>query len=132
VSYLSDKDLISVDGNCEMIEVPINARYNFVAGKKNNWTASLGTSSYFMKEEYYNYSIKVNGVNEEHDHVYHSSSKNLFAVINLGAGYERSIGKSLTLRAEPYFKIPLSGVGTGNLSMSGAGINIGLIKSFHK
>jgi hypothetical protein len=131
VADLYNKDLVSVDGDCEMIEIPINARFTFATTNKGKWTAALGTASYFMKEEYYSYYIMNNGQNEETDHTYHTSSANWLAAINLAAGYQRSIGKNLDLRLEPYFKIPLSGTGTGNLPLSSTGINIGITKLFH-
>lgn len=130
VAYLNNLNLISVDGECEMIEVPVNARYTFAANKKGSWSASLGVSSYFMNEEYYKYSLKINGTNEEHDHTYHIASKNFFAVANLAAGYQKNISNTLNLRLEPYLKIPLSGVGTGKLPLTSAGLTIGIIKSF--
>ncbi|MEP6846561.1 MAG: hypothetical protein ABI861_11180, partial [Panacibacter sp.] len=131
VSYLNNKELVSVDGDCEMIEIPINARYTFSTTHKGKWTTALGTSSYFMKEEYYTYLINVNGTNEEYNYTYYPSSKNYLAVINLTVAYEKKIGKSFSFRAEPYLKIPLTGLGTGSLPLSGAGINIGIMKSFH-
>ncbi|HXL56852.1 MAG TPA: outer membrane beta-barrel protein, partial [Chitinophagaceae bacterium] len=128
----SNVSFLSVSGICNMIEIPINVRYRFASNKNNhNWTATLGTSSYLMTKEYYDYSAIVNGENQQGEFTHYPSSKHLFAVINLGAGYERKISNGFSLRAEPYFKVPVSGIGTGNLHMSSTGITLGITKSFH-
>ncbi|MEP6513177.1 MAG: outer membrane beta-barrel protein [Parafilimonas sp.] len=125
-------DLLSADGWCNMLEVPLTVKYNFNSKKtKSNFTATLGTSSYFMSKEYYNYNTKENGIISEYDYIYHNSSKNLFGVINVGAGYQKQLGKNFSLRIEPYLKIPISKIGTGNLPISSAGVNLGITKSFH-
>jgi hypothetical protein len=130
VPYLMNKDIVSVDGKCEMTEVPITVRYTVGENKKGRWLANMGTSAYFMKEEYYGYILNINGQNQFRDRTYYPSSNKLFAVLNIGGGYERKIGSSFNVRAEPYLKIALGGIGTGNLPMSGTGINISITKSF--
>lgn len=132
VTDLAYVDLLSVKGNCNMIEIPLNLRYNFATNNKHGWAAAVGTSSYFMSKEYYDYSVMSNGVNQTKEQTYHSSSKKIFAVINFSAGYEHQLNHALTLRIEPYFKIPVRGIGTGNLYMSSTGINIGVTKYFGK
>ncbi len=131
VPDLANASFLSISGSCNMIEIPINVRYRFASNKNNhNWTASVGTSSYLMTKEYYDYSAIVNGENQQGEFTHYPSSKHLFATINFSAGYERKISNTLSLRAEPYFKIPMKGIGTGNLRMSSTGINLGITKSF--
>jgi hypothetical protein len=125
-------DLVSVSGKCTMIEIPLNLRYNFALHKKYNLTLAAGASSYFMTREYYDYSLVSSGQTQTMEQTYHSSSKKILAAVNLSAGFERRINSSLTFRAEPYFKIPVSGIGTGKLYMSSTGINLGVIKYFGK
>ncbi len=123
---------LSINGSCNMIEIPINVRYRFASNKNNhNWTVAAGTSSYLMTREYYDYSAIANGEDQHGEFTHYPSSKHLFATVNLNTGYEIKIGNTLSLRAEPYFKIPIKGIGTGNLHMSSTGINLGITKSFH-
>gem|GEM_PF-2235458 len=132
VWFPAGSDLVSVTGKCTMIEIPLNARYRFSINNKQNFSISAGTSSYFMTKEYYDYFLTANAQTTTIEETYHSSSKSLLAVINVGVGYERKIGTALTFKAEPYFKIPVSGIGTGKLRMSSTGINLGVIKYFGK
>lgn len=129
--YWQNAEIYSVDGNCRMITIPVNIRYNFSAGKKNDWFITGGMSSYLMNNEYYDYKYEYYGNIRYRGYEYKENSQVWMAAINLGVGYERSIGKSFQFRAEPYFRLPVSGMGKGNLSLNSAGIFIGIGKKFH-
>jgi hypothetical protein len=124
-------DLLSVDGHCNMFEVPLNIRYKFESKSSHNFTASLGASSYFMTKESYNYSMISWGQTVNGKFTNFPKSTNLFSAINVSAGYEKKLN-NVSLLIEPYFKVPVKGIGTGNLYMSSTGINIGLKKYFGK
>jgi hypothetical protein len=49
-------------------------------------------------------------------------------VINISAGYTYKLGKIGDLRFEPYIKLPVSKIGTGNLPIQSGGIFIGFTK----
>ena len=125
-----------LDGNCNMIEIPVGLRYDFSVGKNHRYFIKAGLSSYFMKKEYYNY-------NGEHyysstgrwypymkDTTYSNSTKTLFSILQISAGYEHMIGEKTKIRIEPYLKIPLVGVGYGSLPIASAGISLGISYSF--
>jgi hypothetical protein len=46
----------------------------------------------------------------------------------VGFAYSRQLGKSGSLRIEPYIKLPVKGLGIGSLPIMSSGINVGLIK----
>jgi hypothetical protein len=52
----------------------------------------------------------------------------LFSIVDLSIGYEQKLGKIGNLRIEPYLRIPLSGIGTGDLSILSAGLNLGITR----
>ncbi len=126
VPFLNYVNLVNVNGSCNMIEVPINLRYNIHSGAKNTWFATTGLSSYFMFKESYDYKYIYNGVDGENYYTYRKSSQNWFSIVNLSAGYEHNLGKIGNLRLEPYLRIPLSGMGTGSLPIMSAGLNVGI------
>ena len=45
-----------------------------------------------------------------------------FSVLNLSVGYERVISKRLSIQAEPYLKVPLTGLGAGSMKMGSYGM----------
>lgn len=129
--YLRDVEIMNADGNCYMITIPLNVRYNISAGEKNNWFVSTGMSSYLMNKEYYDFTYRHPGgqpMRKGYD--YKTAEKNWMTVINLNLGYERTFLKTFNFRIEPYFRLPVSGVGTGNLSLSSGGVYIGIGKKF--
>jgi len=119
----------SLDGSCRMIEIPINVRYKFDATGKNHWYATAGISSYLMGRESYTYDISHGaGPSYPTSVSYNNHPKNWFSILNLGVGYERSLGAKTNLRVEPYMKLPVSGVGTGNISLTSTGLYIGVTR----
>jgi Outer membrane protein beta-barrel domain len=122
--------LLNVDGTCNMLEIPVNVRYNFSKGSKMKWFATAGLSTYLMSKENYNYEYSNYwGSTADSDWSIHKPSQYWFSIINLSAGFEQRVGKIGNLRLEPYARIPLSRIGTGKLPIVSAGLNIGLVRT---
>jgi len=115
--------LESVDANCKVYEIPLLVNYNFTRNKKANWFGTAGLSSYLMKKEAYDYNYKTNtGQLATRSWVYNNENKHYFSVLTLAGGYERNLNKQLSLSFSPYFKIPLKGIGFGNVKLNSAGV----------
>ncbi len=119
----------NLDGNCHMIELPLNVRYNLRINKKSTWFALIGTSSYLMKKEDYKYRYMSYGEVKEKQLSYKNSSKNWASILNISAGYSVNVGNAAALRIEPYIKIPFKGVGIGRLPITSSGIYFGFTKN---
>jgi hypothetical protein len=120
-----------VSGTCNMYEIPVNVRYNIAQTKNTSFFAVLGLSSYLMHEENYNYELSTTGGSAWPSNVsYYHSTKNWFSIMNLSVGYEHRLGKIGDIRIEPYAKLPLSGVGKGNLAITSGGLNVGISRRF--
>jgi len=122
--------LNSVNGTCNMFEIPVNVRYNISQTKKSTFFAVLGLSSYLMNKESYDYELSSYGASWPSDASYYHSTQNWFSIMNLSVGYEHRLGKIGDIRIEPYAKLPLSGVGKGSLAITSAGLNVGISKRF--
>ena len=124
--------IADVSGNCKMIEVPLTVKYNFSSRQNSEWFATLGSSSYFMKEERYSYNYYYGSVGPvPHYRKYKNSSSNLFSNISLSAGYAHQLGNSSSyLRVEPYVKFPISGMGIGKLPLFSTGLQLSVVKKF--
>ena len=124
-------NLIDINGNCGMFEIPLNLRFDFRGHRGDGFYLIAGASSYLMKKENYDYLAELyNGQPYSVNWTYRNSGNNFFSIVNLGGGYQKSIGKIGSLRIEPYFKIPLRGVGIGSLPISSYGLYFGLMRSF--
>ncbi|MEI6086611.1 MAG: outer membrane beta-barrel protein [Bacteroidota bacterium] len=122
-SWISYFNIETVDGYCKMWDVPIIATYHFTGNSNGNSFLSLGASSYFMKNENYNYLYFYNNQYYTRTNNYTSTDQHLLGLLHISAGIERPIGKNITSIIEPYAKIPLSGVGFGSIQLSSFGLN---------
>lgn len=129
--YYQNVKMLYVDGNCKMLTVPLNIRYNVIAGQNSNWFIAGGMSSYFMNQEHYDYTYQYyNEPPKTKGYTYKVLEKNWMTVININVGFEKSLWKKYHFRVEPYFRLPVSGMGTGNLSLSSGGIYLGFGRRF--
>ncbi len=117
--------LQKIDADCRVYEIPLIVSYNFGAGKKHNWFAAAGLSSYLMKKETYDYYYKYpGGTTYIHTRQINNENNHFFSGASLSGGYTRQLNKTFSLSAEPYVKLPLSGVGAGDIRLQSAGLLI--------
>ena len=124
-SWLSYQDVQMVTGSCNMFEIPVNIRYDISFNKKGRFFASTGLSSYIMDKQDYDCSyIDDNGDLQKYPWSEDSNYNYFISNLNFSIGYERAIGKRFSIQAEPYFKLPLKGLGYGSIDMNSYGIFI--------
>jgi hypothetical protein len=121
-------DQLKVDGVCNMWEFPVNVRYNLSTGEKMKWFATAGVSAYYMSKEKYDCSGYLNGAPWSEEWNKKPSHNSWSTNLNLSVGYEQRLGRIGNLRLEPYVRVPMSGIGTGKLSIMSAGLNIGITR----
>ena len=115
--------LQSIDANCKVYEIPLTLSYIFDKNKNHNWFVSAGLSSYLMKRESYVYYYKnSSGTTWDRPWTVTNKNKNYFSVLDISGGYEYSFNKHVSVMAEPYVKMPLSGIGLGKIKLNSAGI----------
>jgi hypothetical protein len=118
-------------GNCKMVEMPLAVKYNFSIRKESTWFATLGISSYFMKEENYTYNYYYGTSGPvPHQKEYKNSSTDLFSAMSISGGYIHRLGNFADVRIEPYLKLPMYGMGIGELPFLSTGLQVGITKKF--
>ena len=119
----------SVNGRCNMLDIPINLRYDVVLRPRLNgqipsrWFLSGGVTTYIMQQEDYAYNYPVG------THIYPTTPKGWhgnsgrynFSQLNLSAGYERALSRRLSWQVEPFVKAPLKGVGYYKINLLSTG-----------
>lgn len=124
-SYLS---LLSLDGGCHMVVVPLTVRYHFNLGDQP-FFAGIGANAYFMKKERYAYLAETNnGSRYKGNRQYTNSGNHIFSHLQLSAGYSYRLSPRTLLRAEPYYNIPLKKIGIGNMELTSAGLQLAIIR----
>lgn len=124
-TYWSTVEILEVDANCLVYEIPLDLRYDLRPAKSTNIFTSVGLSSYIMKKEDYDYSYNRYGY-PHFAEAYYNGNKHLFSVIRLSAGVERKVSKNLSMFAAPALSIPLAGVGEGQVKLYSAEMMLGV------
>ncbi len=115
-------DLKRVDADCKVYEIPLTVYYSFKEKNHHHWFAALGSSSYLMKKETYNYLYKTQTGYLYRGWSLENKNKHYFSVITLSGGYAYRLNKTFSLIAEPYAKIPIQGLGYGKVKLKSTGI----------
>jgi hypothetical protein len=121
-SWFDYVTLEDVTGDCSMFDIPLNARFNAVRKKSSNIFVSAGLSTYLMNEENYSYFYYYNSTPTTRERSYDANSQYFFSILNISAGYEKKLTKAFSLQVEPFFKLPLTGLGFGEIDLNSAGV----------
>jgi hypothetical protein len=127
------QDGLEVDGikaNSRVTEIPVTLRYNLKKDDKQKIFISAGGVSSIVHFERYNYAYTKNGREKNGFKAYDESIGNVFSNLHFSVGYEHRLGNIGDMRIEPYYRIPLNGIGAGDLPVSSVGINLGLVRYF--
>jgi hypothetical protein len=118
--------LTSLEGDCDMWDIPLNVRYNIIVKPGIKWFVNAGTSSYIMRNQAYTYYFIVNNYPAQKDWKTGSQQNEWFKIINFSAGFEKALNKSWSLQTEPFVKLPVRGLGFGKMDISSYGIMLGV------
>lgn len=109
-----------VSADCNVLDVPLQVHYAFTP----QLSLMAGASSYFMLKEKYEYYYEY-GPSRKRE--FKNASNHYFSVVNLGITWEAQTRGRLKWALQPYAKIPLGGVGQGQVKLYSAGINLQLM-----
>lgn len=116
----------TVDGSCNMLDIPLNVRYDLVLQPRTNgrlpsrWFMSGGLTTYVMNKEDYHYTYSSYTHGQKNDWSTSTGSYG-FSNLNMSVGYERALGKRLFWQVEPFIKLPLKGVGAYKINLLSTG-----------
>lgn len=119
------RNVALVKGRFNMLEIPLNIRYDFSVYNNTIFFVSGGASSYLNANEKASYYFGFFG-SESKQFSYGSGNTYLFSTINLSLGVETGLSNSLSLLIAPYIKVPTGGIGFGDVRMSSVGLNVAL------
>ncbi|UOQ72347.1 hypothetical protein [Hymenobacter cellulosilyticus] len=107
---------------CRITDLPINLRYDVLNRENMAVFVSAGLTSLLMRDEQYAYDYEYYGKYYTRDWNISKGSNHFLSVVNLSAGYERSLANRWSVQGEPFVKVPLGGVGFGKVKLSSAGV----------
>jgi hypothetical protein len=116
-----------LDASCNVLEIPVQASYNVIKKGINSVNLNAGLSSYLMLKE--DYVLKYNSLygQTNWDLQKRNANRHLLSIVDLSATYFVKVQHSnLKVGVEPFIKIPLTGVGEGNINLKSSGISLKL------
>ncbi|MFN8357324.1 MAG: hypothetical protein U0Y10_22900 [Spirosomataceae bacterium] len=115
----------NISATCQIVDIPVNLRWDAVRKQKYDLFLNGGLSSYIMLTEQYNYEYAPPyNTNTHLRQSYEEVGKNqhFMSTLNLSLGYERQLRRGFTVQLEPYLKLPLKGVGFAAVDIYSTGL----------
>ncbi len=109
-------------GECIMIDIPLNIRYNPLIKGKHQLFISGGISTYFILKEDYFFSYDVDDPDLPDYWGTDKLSSYPFGIVNASIGYEYLLNRKSSLQVEPFINIPTTGIGWGEVKLYTVGI----------
>lgn len=124
----SRADKISgIDASCNILEIPLQISYSLFHNKNNHVQFSTGLSSYLMLKEEYNFKYTPQSGYKDYLLVKNNTNQHYLSVLNLAASYHiKPKSANIQWAIEPYVKLPLGGVGEGNVRLKSSGISLNM------
>jgi hypothetical protein len=113
-----------VNAVCKVIDIPINFRRYFESKKDHRFFTSAGLSSYLMLREDYSYDYNGSHPAWPSEWSLKNQNQHYLGILNFSIGYEKPLTNRLALGLEPYVKIPLTGIGAGEVKFLSFGANL--------
>lgn len=111
---------------CLILDIPVNLKYNFLNFEHSRLYASTGIASYIMLNEEYDFRYNQNGYDLPQSWNERTGTGHLMSNVGFSIGLEYNIHPRWSLRAEPYVRVPLKGVGEGNVKLYSIGSFVSL------
>jgi hypothetical protein len=124
---LSNEHIDFVNGSFKMIELPLNLRYDFSIQGNTSFFINGGLSSYMILGQNNAYYCHDNiGYQRWIRQSYNKNEIYWFSAFNFSMGFEANISNNISLQVDPYVKLPLNGMGIGEIKLSSYGINMAI------
>ncbi|TSD63442.1 PorT family protein [Inquilinus sp. KBS0705] len=122
----------SVTASCIVLDIPLNVGYQFYNKNRNKFSLGTGLSSYFMLSEDYKFNHAEGGYNSIDPWTYNikNQNKHIMGILNLNATYQREVNSKLDIGIQPYMKLPLTGIGYGQVNLRSAGVSVSVMYNF--
>jgi hypothetical protein len=112
---------------CVLIDIPVSMKYSFANFSNSRFYATAGFSSYIMLDEEYQFDFGNNqsaGLPQQLNR--RTGSSHWMSNATVSVGYELDLMEGISVRAEPFLKVPLKGVGLGNVNLYSMGSLVSL------
>src|SRR5690606_40671317 len=112
---------LSVDADCDVLDIPVNINVDILRQRQTTWFASTGISSYLMLKETYDYTYPPHQYGDLKQLTLRNQNRHVLGIGNLSVGYRRQLGGAVNLTVQPFVKVPLTGIGNGKIRLYSSG-----------
>ncbi len=125
--------IAGIEASCKVLEIPLGFSYNLAENQKGSLHVNAGLSSYMMLKENYRFIYTEASGRKDRFLEEKNANQHYFSVVDLSATYNIKLkNKKVALGVQPYVKIPLAGIGEGNVPLKSSGISLKLNYEFSK
>lgn len=116
---------------CILLDIPVTLKYNFLDFGRSRLFATAGISTYIMLNEVYAFNYYGNEPDLAQRWSAKTGTRHWASNAGFSIGFEYDLTSTLSLRAEPFIKVPLRKVGWGNVDLYSTGSFISLYYHFN-
>ncbi len=115
---------MTMEGKCNIIEIPLDVVYHFSGVGNTGFVASAGLRSYMLHSEWYGFEYDPMDMNPDllEEKNMDNQNKNWLGSIELSMGYSKKISTNLSVQVAPYLQIPVTGFGDGKVNLYSCGV----------
>ena len=124
-------DPSNVQADCKVLDIPLNFDYRIFNDYQNKISIGTGLSSYIMLHENYLFNYPAGSGINQFSYTVPNTNKYFFGVINFQATYLRQINSKFGISLQPYLKLPLAGIGAGQVNLQTTGLALGVTWNFN-
>ena len=122
-----------IDASCNVLEIPLQVSYTLLDANNKQIRISSGLSSYLMLKEEYSFKYTAQSGYKDYLLVKSNANQHYLSVLSLSASYLiKPKSSHLQWAIEPYVKLPMGGVGEGNVRLKSSGISLNLTYDIRK
>ena len=108
-------------GKCLLIDIPISLKYNVLHFDDSRIFASGGVSSYIMLNEDYRFDYGGYSSGQPQRWQERTGTRHWMSNAVFSLGYEMDLKSNISLRIEPFIKVPIQEVGWANVKLYSMG-----------
>jgi hypothetical protein len=107
--------------NCRITEIPLDLRYDVRRRLSYAIFNSLVVNYLIMRNGRYSYKWELNGYAFSKSAEVVNGSNHFGSMLNVAVGFEKPLGQRWSAQVEPFWQVPLGGVGAGQVRLTSAG-----------
>lgn len=113
-----------VYADCNVLDIPLNLNFDIAHRHRSTWFATVGASSYLMLSETYDYTYPPHEYGYPKKITIHNQNRHMLGIGNVSVGYRRRVNSTFSISVQPFVKVPLTGIGNGNLKLYSTGVAV--------